>query len=124
MLNQHLSSVEWGYQVGTRFLCEDYQMAFDAAEIAGDIIPNIPAWKSASLVYLGRMDEARSEGQRFLQLMRERWMDGKSGNPSDAEIVSWLLSSFPIRSDEDRSRFMHGVLAATGVPETQLDLRI
>lgn len=120
MLNQHLSPVEWGYQVGTRFLCEDYDMAFQAAEKAGDVIPNLPAWKAASLVYMDRQPEALAEGQRFLEMMRQSWSG--EANPSDADIVSWLLSSFPIRNGEDRQRFSHGVLSATGVSETALTL--
>ncbi len=120
MLNAHLSPVEWGYQVGTRFLCEDYEMAFQAAEKAGDVIPNLPAWKVAALIYMDRREEALAEGKRFLGLMRQSWSG--DGNPTDAEIVSWLLSSFPIRSKEDRQRFSHGVLSATGVGETALEL--
>ena len=120
MLNQHLSPVEWGYQVGTRFLCEDYDMAFQAAEKAGDVIPNLPAWKAASLVYMDRQPEALAEGQRFLEMMRQSWSG--EANPSDADIVSWLLSSFPIRNGEDRQRFSHGVLSATGGSETALTL--
>lgn len=120
MLTSHLSPVEWGYQVGTRFLCEDYAMAVQSADRAGEIIPNLPAWKAAALVYLGREEEAAREGQRYLQRMRERWVGG--GNPSDAEILSWLLTSFPIRNGEDRQRLAHGILSATGVSERSLHL--
>lgn len=119
-LTSHLSPVEWGYQVGTRFLTGDYDMAVHSADQAGDVIPNLPAWKAASLVYLGRQQEAQEEGQRFLSLMRKGWFG--NANPDDSEIVSWLLSSFPIRKDEDRERFTHGVLSATGVSEAALAL--
>lgn len=118
LLNNQLSPVEWGYQVGTRFLCGDYAMAVQSADQAGDAIPNLPAWKAASLVYLGREDEAREVGKGFLEKMRAQWAGGS--NPGDADVVNWLLESFPIRSGEDRERFRHGVLAATGVSEAGL----
>jgi hypothetical protein len=121
LLNNQLSPVEWGYQVGTRFLCGDYAMAVESADRAGDVIPNLPAWKAASLVYLDRPEEARAEGQRFLQKMREQWSGGMGGaGPTDAEIVAWLLASFPIRNAEDRTRFTQGVLQATDLTEAAL----
>jgi tetratricopeptide (TPR) repeat protein len=93
LLNSHLSPVEWGYQVGTRFLCGDYEMAYQAAEKAGDVTPNLPAWKAASLLYLDRPEEALAEGQRFLG---------------------------PIRDAGDSECFRHGILTATGVSEQSL----
>ncbi len=118
MLNNQLSPVEWGYQVGTRFLTGDYEMAVQSADRAGDVIPNLPAWKAASLVYLDRRDEAEAEGRRFLDQIRRQWT-GESA-PGDADVLKWLLESFPIRSIEDRKRFRHGVLTATGVSEAAL----
>ena len=122
MLTSHLSPVEWGYQVGTRFLCEDYEMAVQSAEQAGDVIPNLLAWKAAALVFLDRKEEAALEGQRYLKMMRERWQ-GSNTNPTDADILTWLLTSFPIRAADDRERFTHGILAATGVGEESLALQ-
>lgn len=118
LLSNQLSPVEWGYQVGTRFLCGDYAMAVQSADQAGDAIPNLPAWKAASLVYLDRADEAREIGKSFLEKMRVQWVGGS--NPGDADVVNWLLESFPINSSEDRERFRHGVLVATGVSEASL----
>lgn len=118
MLNNQLSPVEWGYQVGTRFLTGDYEMAVQSADRAGDVIPNLPAWKAASLVYLDRKDEAEREGRRFLEQIRRQWA-GQSA-PSDPDVLKWLLESFPIRSNDDRERFRHGVLTATGVSEAAL----
>ena len=120
LLNNQLSSVEWGYQVGTRFLTGDYEMAVHSAEQAGDAIPNLPAWKAASLIYLGREEEAREVGKGFLEKMRAQWTGPTA--PDDADVVRWLLEGFPIRSGEDRERFRHGVLAATGVSEASLRL--
>ena len=93
------AQIHSAYQVGTKFLCGDYQGAVESAEIAGDIISNIRAWKTAAYWHLGNVEEAMIEGQAFLVVHRERWY-GKNKNPTDEEISDWLLHCFPIRSQE------------------------
>ena len=107
-LNLSLSQIHSAYQVGTKFLCGDYRGAVESAEIAGDIISNIRAWKTAAYWHLGNAEEAMIEGQAFLVAHRERWY-GKNKNPTDEEISDWLLHCFPIRSQEKWTLLREGL---------------
>ncbi len=106
--NLPLSQLQSGFHVGTKFLCGDYQGAVESAEIAGDIISNVLGWKTSALWHLGRKDEARAEGQRFLKLHKKRWY-GTNKTPTDDEIGDWILHCFPIRSVEKWLLFRTGL---------------
>lgn len=102
-----ISTLHWGYQVGIRFLCEDYEACVAAADHAQGVIYNLPAWKASALAHLGRTSEAEAEGARFLALMRSNWYGDPA--PDDAMIVRWLLHCFPIRLKSDWERLRDGL---------------
>ncbi len=104
------STLQWGYQVGIRFLCGDYEGAVAAADRAEDIIYNLPAWKAAALHHLGRTEESRAEAQRFCDLMRTVWHGTEPAE--DQTIFRWLLHSFPIRRQEAWERLRDGLLGS------------
>ena len=102
------SALHWGYQVGIRFLCGDYEGSVAAADQAQDVIYNLPAWKAAALHHLGRDEESRAEAQRFCELIRTVWHGEMA--PEDQTIFQWLLHSFPIRRNEAWERLRTGLL--------------
>ena len=104
------SALNWGYQVGIRFLCGDYEGSIAAADKAQDVIYNLPAWKAAALFHLGRKDESRAEARRFCDLIRTVWHSDVE--PDDQTIYRWLLHAFPIRRQEAWSKLRDGLLGA------------
>ena len=110
-LNLSLNQLHSAYHVGTKYLCGDYKGAIESAEIAGDIISNIRAWKTAALWHMGHKDDARAEGQEFLALHREYWY-GKNKIPADEEISDWILHCFPFRSVKNWEHFRDGLKCA------------
>ncbi len=103
----------WGYHAGIRFFCGDYEAAHDAALRSGDSLFSNRAWRTASLVHLGRLPEAREEAERCVSLIRANWRGAKP--PEDEDIGRWILDLFPIRRGEDQERLRRG-LADAGIP--------
>lgn len=108
------SLVHWGYQVGIRFLCGDYEGSVEAANRANDIIPNLPGWKAAALYHLGRFEEARAEAARFVEMSRAKWFGGDP--PTDDAIGRWFLHLFPINRRADWERLRRGLAGAGLAP--------
>lgn len=110
-----VSALHWCYQAGIRFLCEDYEGCVRAADLAEDVIYDMPGWKTAALSHAGRLREAAEEGQRFLALIRENWCGEQ---PAEDEAISrWLLHCFPFRHKADWERLRSGLrLADVPVP--------
>ena len=106
------SQVHWGYQVGIRFLLGDYEGCVEAANRADTIISNLPGWNASALFHLGRHNEAVTEAQRFIELIRRRWLGSEP--PTDEAILGWFLHLFPIRNKEDWERLRAG-LAGLGL---------
>lgn len=90
-----------GYVATTLYLCGDYAAAADAAEVAGDSITNLPAWAAASQIALGNRAAAARAMATFLELARLDWVGDP--DPTDSQIIDWLLGCFPIRSDDVRA---------------------
>ncbi|MBL8835965.1 MAG: trifolitoxin synthesis, TfuA [Alphaproteobacteria bacterium] len=108
------SQAHWGYQVGIRFLCGDYEGSVEAANRANDIIPNLPAWKASALHHLGRVDEARAEAARFVEMSRAKWFGSEP--PTDDAIGRWFLHLFPISRRADWERLRRGLAGAGLAP--------
>ena len=106
------SQVHWGYQVGIRFLLGDYEGCVEAANRADTIISNLPGWNASALFHLGRHNEAVTEAQRFIELIRRRWLGSEP--PTDEAILGWFLHLFPIKNKEDWERLRAG-LAGLGL---------
>jgi DNA-binding SARP family transcriptional activator/TolB-like protein len=110
--------IHWGFLVGTRFLCGDYEGCVAAAVLADDVIPNLPAWKAAALHHLGRTAEAIAEARRFVALMQANWFG--AAPPTDAAIARWFLHLFPINRFADWERLRQGI-AGAGLPVDEIE---
>ncbi len=104
--------IHW-YPARIEFLAKNYAMALvhlDACETTG---PRWSAWRAATLGHLGRLDEARADGQRFVRSTAERW---QGAPPPDAgECCAWILDTTPLRLATDRERLRQGLRLA-GLP--------
>ncbi|MEL6678622.1 MAG: hypothetical protein AAFQ51_07945, partial [Pseudomonadota bacterium] len=92
-----------GYIATTKYLIGDYEEAASVAEMAGDAIVNLPAWRAAALARLGRLEAAMEAVDLFYDLCRTHWIvPGQT--PTENEAIEWFLSAFPIREDDLRER--------------------
>ena len=121
-LNPMIPPHHWAYLAGIRFLHGDVEGCIEAADRAGQSIFNIPAWKAAALSLLGDNRRAQEEARLFLRNARDAWH--AKFECTDAAIVEWFLSSFPIRNvarwRELREGLIQAGLPATDVGEEQL----
>jgi tetratricopeptide (TPR) repeat protein len=106
------SPLQWAYHVVLRFLRGDYEGMLQAAAAAGDI-NYVPGCRASALFHLGDYAGAARELQRYMNLIRERWIGTEPA--TDANIARWFLSMFPIKSPEDWHRLRDG-LAGAGAP--------
>jgi DNA-binding SARP family transcriptional activator len=104
------SATHWGYQVSIQFLAGDYAGALQSAEFARDVIKTLPAWRAATLNFLGRNAEAIQEGKRFLSGIRSSWFG--TGTATDDAILRWLLHLYPISHREGWERLRDGLKGA------------
>jgi transcriptional regulator with XRE-family HTH domain len=107
------SPLEWAYHGGIRFLCGDYAGALDAFSRAQWVTKTLPAWRAATLFYLGKPVTAREEAQRFLNGIRLSWVG--SCAPTDEIVVRWVLQSHPIGVRE-RWEILRDGLRGAGLP--------
>jgi transcriptional regulator with XRE-family HTH domain len=107
------SHLEWGYHGVIRFLCGDYVGALDAFDRAQWVTKTLPAWRAATLFYLGEPVTARDEAQRFLNGIRLLWVG--SSAPTDETVMRWVLQSHPISVRERWEILRHGLRGA-GLP--------
>jgi transcriptional regulator with XRE-family HTH domain len=107
------SHLEWAYHGTIRFLCGDYAGALDAFSRAQWVAKTLPAWRAATLFYLGQPVTAREEAQRFLNGIRLLWVG--SSTPTDEIVVRWVLQSHPIGVRERWEILRHGLRGA-GLP--------
>lgn len=101
------SAPSTGYHVGIRYLAGQDALAVRAAELAGDVISNLPAWLAAALAQLGRYEEANLVRLRFLNAISAIWHGLEPATPETT--TQWLLSSFPLRREVDRERLRSGL---------------
>jgi DNA-binding SARP family transcriptional activator/TolB-like protein len=111
------SKAQWAFNVGTRFLDGDYEGCVEAAQAAGNQIPNLGGWKSASLSLLGRDVAAQAEAANFFSFVRQRWIIDAPAD--DVAITRWFLQLFPIKQVADWNRLRDG-LARCGAPVGEL----
>jgi DNA-binding SARP family transcriptional activator/TolB-like protein len=93
-LSRAPSYLEWAYHTTIRFLCGDYAGALEASDRAHDVIRILPAWRTATLFYLGQPAKALEEAQRFVNGIRSFWVG--SSAPTEEAVVRWALQAHPI----------------------------
>jgi DNA-binding SARP family transcriptional activator/TolB-like protein len=107
------SYLEWSYHSIIRFLSGDYAGALEAYDRAHGVVPILPAWRAATLFYLGEQEMAREEAQRFVNGLRSFWV-GRSP-PTDEAVARWVLQAHPISVGERWDALRHGLRGA-GLP--------
>jgi tetratricopeptide (TPR) repeat protein len=107
------SYLEWGYHCTIRFLCGDYEGALAACDRAHGVLQILPAWRAATLFYLGERSLAREEAQRFLNGIRSFWVG--SSAPTDEAVTRWVLQAHPINA-RARWEALRDGLRGAGLP--------
>jgi DNA-binding SARP family transcriptional activator/TolB-like protein len=107
------SALQWAYHTAVRFMIEDYEGCVAAADFAGDLNANVPGFKAAALWHLGRREQAATELNRFVTIVRDRWCMTEPATP--AAITRWFLQLFPIAKPESWARLRDGI-AGAGAP--------
>lgn len=108
-----MSSLNWSYQAGVRFVLEDFKGCASAAEEAGDAVYYIGAWHAAALALQGDGQAARRAAQHFLDLIQSNWFGDEEADA--VTITRWLLDAFPLASAKARMNLARG-LALAGLP--------
>ncbi|MFE0759062.1 BTAD domain-containing putative transcriptional regulator [Inquilinus sp. NPDC058860] len=116
-LNPLVPPHHWAHLAGIRFLHGDIEGCVEAADRAGQSIFNIPAWKAAALGRLGDTRRAQEEAHLFLRNARDAWH--AETECTDAAIVEWFLSSFPIRNVARWRELREGLILA-GLPASDV----
>lgn len=104
--------LQWAYHVSIRFMSGDYAGAVQAATTAGSF-SYVQAYKAAALYHLGEHAAGAEELAGFISHTRSRWVGVRE--PSDENILRWLLSMIPIKHAGDWER-VRGGLAGLGAP--------
>lgn len=94
--------IAWAYVANILFLGGDLDRAAEAAESAGAVAINLPAWRAAALAGLGRAEEAAAAWDEYLTLAKADWAGDAPFTPEAA--LDWFLALFPLRRSEDRER--------------------
>lgn len=98
------------YLAAVNYLCGHYALAEHQCAAAGDIMATVGGWHAASLVQLGRTNEAAKRLETYLVFMKTQW--SPSGTPSDVEVLDWFAASFPLRKDSTRKALRETVGSA------------
>lgn len=94
-------------------LAGDYADAIETGQQVREALPELPGWLAAAHALHGRVQEARQEGRRFLDLVAARWAGREPHSPERA--VAWFLLVNAIRGEADLQRVRKG-LALAGLP--------
>ena len=71
------------------------------------------AWRAAACAHLGRIDEARTCAETFVEAVRNCWAGDAAAGPK--EYVDWVVDVAYLRRDEDAERLREGLRRA-GLP--------
>jgi DNA-binding SARP family transcriptional activator len=104
---------QWAYHAEVDYLRGNYEMAIRGFDLSQNVIWDIPAWRAAALAMLGRVEEAKAEGARFIERIRLNWYGPQPATPE--AIMQWHLHIHPIRRREEWTHLRDG-LARAGLP--------
>ncbi len=112
------SPTHWVYQLDILYLNGDYEAALTAADHSQGTIWAVPVWRAAALAQLGRLDEAANAAAEAIAKIRANWFGG--GQPTDDEIMRWMLHVYSFRRREDWEHLRDG-LARASLPVGSID---
>lgn len=96
-----LSEYQWCYVASVRFLSGRYEDALSAALKSGDRIVDNQGWIAASLMRLGRKDEAKVALDNLIDAVRPVW--GGQESPTAEAVFDWFINAYPIRNRTARA---------------------
>jgi DNA-binding SARP family transcriptional activator/TolB-like protein len=95
------------YQMAIEFLNGNYEAAINAADHSLDGFWAVPAWRSAALAQLGRVDEASITVMELIGKVRANWFGADP--PTNEAIIKWMFHLFPFRRREDWEHLRDGL---------------
>jgi len=105
-----LSEYQWCYIASVHFLAGRYEEALKATQRSGDRIVDNQGWTAASLVRLGRIDEARAALDRLIDMVRPVWAG--TDKPTAEAVFDWFVGAYPLRNASDRDLLAASLEAA------------
>ena len=104
--------IHW-YPARIEFLARNHALALVHLEACATTGPRWSAWRAAALGHLDRLEEARAEGQRFVQSTAAQWQGAPPANADGC--CAWILDTTPLRLAADREHLRQGLRLA-GLP--------
>ena len=101
--------IHW-YPARIEFLARHHAEALAHLDAATSTGPRWSAWRTATLAHLGRLEDARAEGARFVQSTAMQWRGDEAAGAS--EYCAWILDSTPLRLQADREHLRDGLRIA------------
>jgi tetratricopeptide (TPR) repeat protein len=92
------------------FLAGRFEDTVSTIDLAPSVWPEIAAWRTSACAHLGRMDEAKHWGLRFVSDVRSSWIGETEAMPLDC--VNWFFRINAIKRPEDIGLLADGLAAA------------
>ncbi len=92
------TGTQWRYQAMIRYLIDEFDECLAAAVEAEISIKNVLVWKAASLVRLGRVEEATEAADQFFGATADKWIN-ESASPNRQQIARWFMHAFPFKHE-------------------------
>jgi class 3 adenylate cyclase/DNA-binding SARP family transcriptional activator len=91
---------QWSHIATILYLIGDFEGAVTAAERSKNVIVDTPGWTAASLVELGRHQDARSMITELVKVVAAAWNGPQPCSP--AAVLDWFVRAFPLRNSQIR----------------------
>ncbi len=85
------------YLAAADYLCGDFAAAARQCESGAGLMPTVGGWHSAALWRLGEAEAAARRLDAYLAELRGQWRGPPA--PTDAQLLDWFLSVFPLRDE-------------------------
>lgn len=96
-----LLDYQWCYVGAVYYLAGDYTKALTAITRGRDKIIDNHGWRAATLVRLGRLDEAKDAFAYQVEVVNPIWYGEKS--PTDRAVFDWFVNVYPFRRSRERN---------------------
>lgn len=90
------------YLAATNYLIGNFETALQQCFQGSGLMATVGGWHSASLVELGRIEEARARLKLYHSEIAEVWNGQQPATPE--RVNNWFVSVFPLRKHETRTR--------------------
>lgn len=90
------------YLAATNYLTGNFETALQQCLQGSGLMATVGGWHSASLVKLGRVEEARARLKLYHSEIAQVWSGQQPATPE--RVNDWFVSVFPLRKHETRTR--------------------